>query len=195
MYYYISGTLAMLNQSFAVIDAFGVGYRLYISASTYSALAGSVGKNIKLFSFLSVRDDAHELYGFLDEEEMDIFKALLTVSGIGPKGAMAILGTLSTSELLSAVASGDAKRISRAQGVGLKTAQKVCIELKGRATRAGIISSAPQAAANDELATVIDTLMVYGFKREQIENALRSVDTSLSTEEILGQTLRVLGSE
>lgn len=196
MYYYISGTLVLIEESFAVIDAGGVGYRLFISASTYSSFAGRVGDTVTLFTFLNVREDAHELYGFPDEDELQVFKALLTVSGIGPKGAMAILGTFSTAELLAAVAADDAKKISRAPGVGLKTAQKVCIELKGRAIKAGAATDAPSraAAVSGELATVVDTLMVYGFRREEIEKALVSVDTSRPTEEILGQTLRILGN-
>ena len=137
MYYYIKGTLALLAGDTAVIDAGGIGYRLTVTQNTFAALASKLGKEAQLFTYLAVRDDAMELYGFASEEEKLFFTKLLSVSGIGPKAAVSVLSAFTPNQLVSAVQAGDAKMISRANGIGLKTAQKVIIELKGKARFVG----------------------------------------------------------
>ena len=129
MYYYIKGTLARLEPTFAVIDCAGVGYRLAVSASTHASLAPLLGRDALLYTYLAVREDALELYGFFDETEKRVFTYLISVSGVGPKGAMSVLSVMSASRLASFVAAGDARAIASAPGVGLKTAQKIIIEL------------------------------------------------------------------
>ena len=133
MYYYLNGTLAHLTPSTAVIDCGGVGYLLTISGSTYdsviknggmTASGDTSGIRVKLYTYQAVREDAIELYGFFTESECSLFKLLITVSGVGPKAATAILSALSVESFVAACAANDAKAISRANGVGLKTAQK-----------------------------------------------------------------------
>ncbi len=196
MFYYINGTLVTLTGDFAVLDCGGVGYKLGVSASGCSKLSGNVGKKVLLYTYFAVREDSCELFGFCDEDELMLFKKLISVSGVGPKGAMSVLSTLPPDSLRSAVASGDAKAISRAQGIGSKTAQKIIIELKGTIGLADETAFAESETASGEvLSQVTDTLLIYGFSRGQINQALKQVNRSLPMEEIMAETLRILGKE
>ena len=112
MYYYISGSLALTGTDYAVIDCTGVGYKLTVSANTLSKLSGKVGEFVKLYSYFSVREDAQELFGFYTEEEKNAFTLLITVSGIGPKAAMAICSVLTPEKLGYAISTADVKAIS-----------------------------------------------------------------------------------
>ena len=129
MYYYISGELVHTERNMAVIDAGGVGYKLTVSSTALGKLAGKTGK-VKLYTYLSVRDDALELYGFYSVEEASVFRMLITVSGVGPKAAMSILSTMSPEQFALAVTAGDAKALSKAPGVGPRPAARIILELK-----------------------------------------------------------------
>lgn len=132
MYDYFKGTLAFLRTDAAVVECGGVGYRLAVSASTHAKLSPLLGREATLFAYLAVREDAMELYGFSDETERALFIHLLSVSGVGPKAALSVLSTLPADRLAVCVAAGDAKAIASAPGVGLKTAQKIILELKDK---------------------------------------------------------------
>ena len=119
MFYYISGILALTTPTMAVIDCSGVGYKLTISANTLSKLAGKDGTKVKLYTYFSVREDAQELYGFFTEEEQLAFTMLISVSGVGPKAAIAILSVLTPEKLSLAISTGNAKEISKAQGLDI----------------------------------------------------------------------------
>ena len=147
MFYYLSGMLAMASVNTAVVDCGGVGYMLTVSGKTVTSLHAKVGAQVKLYTHMSVREDAVELFGFADEEELSVFKLLITVSGIGPKAAIAILTALTPAELNIAVAAGDAKRISGAQGVGGKTAARVILELKDKLPK---LLGAPTTAVSEK---------------------------------------------
>lgn len=207
MFYYLSGRLTLLRQDTAVIDCGGVGYLLSISENTYLALTrthpllpdGSCdGKEAKLFTHLSVKEDAQELYGFYDETERDVFRLLITVSGIGPKGALSVLSALSVGEIAAACASGDAKTIARANGIGLKTAQKVIIELKDKIEKT--VSGAPvlpetggsdasglHAAASDAVAA----LVVLGYNKNEAAKAVKAAGGE-NVEEMIRRALSLL---
>ena len=131
MYSYIKGELAEINTDHIVIDVNGIGYMIYISSQALDYLP-AIGETIKVHTYLYMREDALILYGFLTKDELEIFKLLITVSGIGPKGGLAILSTLSADDLRFAVLSGDSKAIAKAPGVGSKTAQRVIIDLKDK---------------------------------------------------------------
>lgn len=131
MYSYIKGELAEINTDHIVIDVNGIGYMIYISSQALDYLP-AIGEIIKVHTYLYMREDAMILYGFLTKDELEIFKLLITVSGIGPKGGLAILSTLSADDLRFAVLSGDSKAIAKAPGVGSKTAQRVIIDLKDK---------------------------------------------------------------
>ena len=131
MYSYIRGTLADVEENLVVIEAGGVGYNIYTTGQTLDYLP-SIGEELKLYTYLQVREDAMQLYGFLTKDDLKVFKLLLGVSGIGPKGALAILSAMSTDDLRFAVLGEDAKMIAKAPGIGAKTAQRLILELKDK---------------------------------------------------------------
>ena len=131
MYSYIRGTLADVEENLVVIEAGGVGYNIYTTGQTLDYLP-TIGEELKLYTYLQVREDAMQLYGFLTKDDLKVFKLLLGVSGIGPKGALAILSVMSTDDLRFAVLGEDAKMIAKAPGIGAKTAQRLILELKDK---------------------------------------------------------------
>ena len=195
MFYYINGNLVHLAEDFAAIDCGGVCYKLCISGTTYTALAPSFGKASKLFTHLVVREDVFELYGFATEEELEFFRLLIGVSGVGPKAACAVLTGLSPSRLASAVNAGDAKAISRAQGIGLKTAQKIILELGGKIAKLGVsgadIEDAPTAGAGAD-GDALDALLVLGYRRDEAMAALKGLPANLSLEDKISEALKRL---
>lgn len=196
MFYYLRGTLTVLRQGFAVLECGGVGFRLAISASTFASLSASLGKEAMLYTYLSVRENAMELCGFSSEEELELFEKLIDISGIGPKAALSILGVLTPADLIRACADGDYKAVARAPGVGNKTAQRVVLELKGR------LPDLPQSphgspgpSGGSALSQITDTLVLYGFSREEVQSAVRGMDLDRPIEELIADTLRVLASK
>lgn len=131
MYSYIKGELAEVDTDHIVIDVGGIGYMIYIPAQSLNYLP-EIGEMLKVHTYLYMREDAMILYGFLTKDDLEMFKLLITVSGIGPKGGLAVLSTLSSDDLRFAVLSGDSKAISKAPGIGSKTAQRVIIDLKDK---------------------------------------------------------------
>jgi Holliday junction DNA helicase RuvA len=203
MFYYLSGTLDMASGNTAVVDCGGVGYLLTVSAKTVAGLHSKVGSKVKLYTHMSVREDAVELFGFKDEEELSVFKLLITVSGIGPKAGIAILSALTPGELNIAVASGDAKRISAAQGVGGKTAARVILELKDKLPKllGQPISGDEDMNENDLFAIpkgsekddAFAALTVLGYTRSEINAAFRKIDIAgCDMQEIVKRALSVL---
>lgn len=199
MIHFIHGTLASLTAEHAVIDCGGVGFKLGISIATSAKLSMKNGKDVLLYTYMAVSEDNISLYGFSDEDELALFTRLISVSGIGPKAGISILGTLSPDQLRTAIANNDAKTISQAQGVGLKTAQKLIIELKDKISLDDISAPAAGASAsnanNEKIVQVIDTLSIYGFPRAKVSEVLKRLDTSLPLEELIAETLRILGKE
>lgn len=207
MFYYLNGKLTYLRPDYAVIDCGGVGYQMMISATTYAQLSrrhetmpdGSCDeKTEKLFAYFSVKEDSQELYGFYNEEERDIFKLLITVSGIGPKGALSVLSALTPAEIAAACAGDDAKAIARANGIGMKTAQKVIIELKDKIAKtvseAGAISETESAGYNGQASAMndaISALTVLGYSKSEAAKAARAAGNG-TVEEIIKKALTLL---
>lgn len=131
MYAYIKGELAEINIDHIVIETGGIGYQIFIPGQMFEYLP-SIGEELKIYTYLYLREDAMILYGFLTKDDLELFKLLISVSGIGPKGGLAILSTLDADDLRFAVLSGDSKSIAKAPGVGSKTAQRVILELKDK---------------------------------------------------------------
>ncbi len=197
MYYYISGELIMLEPSFAVIDAGGVGYGLSISGTTCGAIAGMIGKNVLLYTHMSVREDAVELFGFYTKEELSAFRLLIGVSGVGAKSAISVLTQLTPEGLASAVATGQNKRISAAQGIGGKTAERIVLELKDKLPR--IIPTAggtdepareTPSAGGDAYDAAVAALMMLGSSRQEAQSALRGAPAAADTEELIRYALK-----
>jgi len=202
MFYYISGKLAYSNPNTAVIDAGGVGYKMTISENTYNALPRLNAEGYaKLYTYMAVREDDVELFGFINEAELSSFKLLLTVSGVGPKAAISILSLLTPEKFALAVCTEDRKTISKAQGIGPKTAARVILELKDKllkTTDLGEVASAsfdsPAVPTNSgKLAEAQDALLVLGYSRSEALNVLKNIDTqSLELEEIIKRALKLL---
>lgn len=199
MFHYFRGILALCTPNTAVIDCGGVGYKLTVSATTHASIGGKVGSEVKLFSYLAVREDAMELYGFYSEEELDAYKLLTTVSGIGPKAAIAILSVFTPKTLAAAIASGDTRAIARANGVGSKTAARVVLELKDKFSLFGEGEDIPAeggsyapTAASSGFAEATEVLTVLGFSRAEIANALKKADPSLDSEALVKYALKQL---
>ena len=131
MYSYIKGQLAEIEEDKIVVEAGGIGYNVYTTGQTFQYLP-PVGENVKVYTYLHLREDIMMLYGFLSKDELKVFKLLLGVNGIGPKGALAILSVMTTDDLRFAVLGDDAKAIAKAPGVGAKTAQRLILELKDK---------------------------------------------------------------
>lgn len=195
MYAFIRGILAEKDQGSAVIDANGVGYLLSISYSTYAALP-EVGQEIKLYSHLAVREDAMELFGFADREELSIYRMLITVSGVGPKAALAILSELSPGRFALAVSTNDVKALTRAAGVGPKLAQRIVLELRDKIAKSGAsvdtsgtdFFEAPASSAADEAAKA---LIVLGYSANEARAAVAKCQGD-TVEELIRLALKQL---
>ena len=206
MFYYLSGKLALLKNDLAVIDVGGVGYKLTISGTTYEAMPANRSvkepPTIKLFTYLAVREDGIELFGFATETELATFKLLITVSGVGPKAAMAILSHLTPEKFALAVCTDDKKTISKANGIGPKTAARVILELKDKLMKeAGGSDFASvatpvvgaSAAKGGKLAEATDALMVLGYSRAEAMAAMKDMDiANMELEEIIRLSLKRL---
>lgn len=149
MYAYIRGQLAETGPDSIVIEAGGIGYRVHIPGKSLNYLP-QIGAELKVYTYLHTREDAMILYGFFLRDDLELFKQLITVSGIGPKGGLAVLSALNADELRFAVLSGDAKAIAKAPGIGAKTAQRVILELKDRLSLEEAFEKKSQGAASSE---------------------------------------------
>ena len=198
MYYYISGELVLAEPNTAVVDAAGVGYQMTISGNTLGKLAGKVGTKIKLYTHLSVREDAMELYGFSTLEELSGFRMLISVSGVGAKSAVSILSLMSPERFAAAVMSGDAKAIAKAPGVGAKTAARIILELKDKMKKDFSSEDTGSAAedllpANDNnLSEAANALMVLGYTRAEAAYALKGADPKADLEVLIKTALTKL---
>lgn len=201
MIYHVNGTLEYCEPGFCVIDCGGVGYKLTVSDFTFSAVCSHVGERAKLLTYLQVREDGVELFGFKTNDELSAFKLLITVSGVGPKAAMAILSLLTPDKLSSAIINEDSKAISRASGVGAKTAARVILELKDKIskqyfaptdTSAASVSTQPAAKGKGNLSEALDALIVLGYSRAEAQRALAGIDPKLDVEKIIPLALAKL---
>ncbi|MBP3494847.1 MAG: Holliday junction branch migration protein RuvA [Clostridia bacterium] len=199
MIYHVYGTLEVCEPSFCVIDCQGVGYRLTVSDNTYSAILTKINQKIKLYTYLQVREDGVELFGFNTNDELTSFKLLITVSGVGPKAAMAILSLLTPDKLSMAITSEDTKAIAKASGVGAKTAARVVLELKDKIVKQTFASSPDvQSAASvnvgksSNLSEALDALIVLGYTRADAQRALAGIDPKLDVVKIIPLALAKL---
>lgn len=201
MFQYIKGELIGTEPNGAVIECGGIGYKFTVSANTVAKLA-SAGEEVCLYTYLCVREDALELIGFYTMEELEAFKMLITVSGVGPKAAIAVLSLFTVSGLISAVSTGDTKKISKASGIGAKTAARIVLELKDKiAVKLG--TPADDAGAEEYIseeetvgnrAEAVRALMGLGYSMREAEEAIRGLDPTASLESLLTAALRKMGT-
>lgn len=197
MFYYLDGTLMEREPGLAVVDCGGVGYSLTVSLTTSDTLSAKVGSRVKLYTYLQVREDGVELFGFRDKDELDCFKLLIGVSGVGPKAAMAVLSVFTTDRFRLAVCTEDTKALAKAPNVGAKTAARIVLELKDKIAGMTLRTPQPGAAASTAPATggklgdAIEALMTLGYDRASAMSALSGLDAEkLSLNDLISQALR-----
>jgi len=174
MYEYLNGVIADLGENYAVVDINGIGFRTICSQNTIKDL--KVGKVTKIYTNLIARDDNVVLYGFSNKSELNIFKLLTSVSGVGPKVAMSVLSSLKTDELTLAIATKDFKELTRAPGVGKKTAERIVLELKDKINSGSNIISAASSEDTDIIIQVVQALISLGYNYNEASMALSSIE-------------------
>lgn len=196
MIYSVNGTVDLIEPNLAVIDCGGVGYACRTTANTLSQL--KIGEKAKLLTYLSVREDAVELFGFYDAAELNCFRMLISVSGVGPKAALSILSGMTPQAFALCVVSGDSKTLTNAPGIGRKTAERIVLELKDKVSKqdvaAGVTGSAVPivAAPSNTYAEAVSALMVLGYSNGEASSALSGLDPSAPSDELIRAGLKKL---
>lgn len=196
MFYSLTGTVVHIDENTAALSCGGVAFLCQCSAWTLRSI--NSGEDVTLYTHLSVREDALELFGFIDKAERECFRLLIGVTGVGPKAALSILSAMTPQSLAVSIASGDVKSITRAQGVGPKIAQRIVLELKDK-----LSAELPGSKADDGSALVaamsvsgeneaVEALVMLGYSRSEASVAVGRLDDGLSTEELIKQALRSL---
>lgn len=198
MLYCVKGELIHLEPRMAVVSCSGVGFRLQITMNTARQMP-SIGSEAMLYTFMNVREDAIELFGFADQGEMTCFKQLTAISGVGPKAGLSILSELTPERVALAVASGDYKALTKAAGVGPKLAQRIVLELKDKvganlAASAGgtELPAAVTVSASSNAAQAVDALTVLGFTAGEASQAVGRLDSALPVETLVRDALKML---
>lgn len=196
MIYNLKGKLTVCDVNFIVVECGGVGFKCFTTLNTVKQI-GKVGSEVNVFTHLSVREDAMDLYAFATPAELDSFKLLITVSGIGPKAAVSILSELTPDRLALCIASGDAKSITAAQGVGKKTAERVVLELKDKMN--GIVSESVSSSVNNassvessSASEAVAALVALGYSQSDAAVVVGSLDNSMSVDEMIRHGLKQL---
>jgi len=201
MFNYLSGTLAQIGKDFVVLDNRGIGWQLSVPTTVLSQLQ-TVGKEIKLFTFLLVREDDLQLYGFLNAEDLLLFKMLLSVSGVGPKAALGVLSTLSVMDFYMSVMNENIKVLTRVPGIGPKSAKRLVVELKEKVAALGTLSSVavttyPAGVLPEPLQDALQALLSLGYSGTEAQTTLQSIAgrENMTTEQLLKSALSQLGSK
>lgn len=187
MFYYINGTLEYRDASTCVLDCGGVGYKLTVSLNTSDFLTNKQGEKVKLYTHLAVREDGIELFGFYSSEERTCFNQLITVSGVGPKAAISILSTLTPDRFSLAVCTEDIKSISKASGIGAKTAARIVLELKDKiskdmmtgGTKDAIKKMSSSTLNSSLISEATEALMVLGYDKNTVLSVLGGINTDV----------------
>ncbi len=197
---YINGTITYVAEGLAVVENNGIGYNIIMPGSSLYRLSQG-DADVKVYTYMAVREDDVSLFGFLTRNELEMFKLLITVSGVGPKGAIGILSSISVDDLRMAISAEDDRLIAGAKGVGKKTAQKIVVELKGKIDKDVFGQSGTSSpggkdrpAAVSETGEAIDALEALGFSRTAAVRAINQIDITddMSASEIIGQALKVI---
>lgn len=200
MLYNIRGKLTVSDVNFIVVECGGVGFKCFTTLNTVKNI-GRTGDEVNVFTYLSVREDAMDLYGFATLDELNAFKLLISVSGIGPKAAAAILSELAPDRLAVCIASGDAKAITRAQGVGKKTAERVVLELKDKmgsiavGDASDVVSSVASVGESSNSAEAVEALVALGYSQSDAAVVVSGMDKSLSVDEMIRNGLKQLAKK
>lgn len=199
---FIKGILDTVSENRIVVENQGVGFEILVPGSVVQALP-QVGNTVKIYTYTYVREDALQLYGFLTKDSLDMFKLLITVNGIGPKGALGILSVMDADTLRLAILSDDAKSIAKAPGIGAKTASKLVLELKDKCHLEDILENgvsdaglakAAEGAGNEARNDAIQALVALGYSATEATSAVRKCEVTedMTVEDILKQSLKNL---
>lgn len=190
---HLRGKLVEKSPTYAIIECNGVGYFLNISLNTYSNIPDS--EAVRLYTHLSIREDAHTLFGFFDKTEREIFRLLISVSGVGPSIARTMLSSMTTEQIQHAIASEDVATIQSVKGIGAKTAQRVLIDLRDKILKTYELSEDSVNSNNTIREETLSALEVLGFSRKQVDKMVQKIiqeSPSISLEEIIKQALKNL---
>jgi Holliday junction DNA helicase RuvA len=193
MIHHIQGKLIEKNLTYVVIESNGLGYLIHISLSTYSKIEEQ--EALKLYTHLSIKEDAHTLYGFFDKSEREVFKLLISVSGVGPSTARTMLSSMTAEEIQKAILSEDVATIQRAKGIGGKTAQRVIIDLKDKITKTCNLEEFSVVSYNTVKEETLTALEVLGFARKQSEKLIDKIlqeNSDLNVESLIKLALKNL---
>ena len=199
MIFFIKGVLEHVLEQSVVIDVSGVGYQVLVSAKTVAQLPG-MGEKVKLYTHMQAKEDGTTLYGFMHMDELDMFNRLISVSGVGPKAAQGLLSVLQPSDMMLAIMTDDSATLSKAPGVGKKTAQRIVLELKDKVKADGVVVAALDSQqsmthASSQKQDAIDALTALGYSRsEAVKGVLEVALDGMTAEQIIKQTLRKLSS-
>ena len=195
MIHSVRGELILMDAGFAVVECGGVGFRVQTSISTQKQL--KLGSEVTLFTYMSVREDAMELFGFATKQELSTFKMLIGITGVGPKVALAILSELSSEQLAMCISAGDSKTITRANGVGPKLAQRIIMELKDKIKGVSVTVSEGSHATvipdSGNIPKAVAALAVLGYSAADVTPVLSRLDPSMTVEQLIAATLRQMG--
>ena len=199
MLYSVRGKLIHTTASTAIVECGGVGFRCQTTLNTLKSL--KLGSEVTLYTYLNVREDAMELFGFASKTELDTFKNLISVSGVGPKAGLAVLSELSPEQVAMAIASDDIKTITRAQGVGKKIAQRIILELKDKLAKEASSGggfggfSGAAAVSSGNVSKAVEALGVLGYTPAEVAPVLAAFDSSLPVEQLIALTLKQMGRQ
>lgn len=198
MYAYFRGKIAAKEPELVIVEVNGIGYNIRVSAGTASVLP-AVGEETKLYTYTSVREDAITLYGFLTKDDLDIFKLLIGVNGIGPKGGQSILSVMSPDDLRFAIVSGDAKTIAKAPGIGAKTAQRIILDMKDKVSLEDTLHADAgevriDTSVSDSVREAVEALTALGYGVTEATRAVKEVKGAeeMTVEDILKASLKHL---
>ncbi len=198
MIYSVTGNVVYFDVNSVAVDVNGVAFRCMTTFTT-SQKCASMGVKVTLYTYLNVREDAMELFGFYDKAEMDCFKMLITVNGVGPKMALAILSEMSADKVALSIAAGDHKALTKANGVGPKLAQRICMELKDKVGSLAVggtveadLSAVSATLENSNTAEAVAALEMLGYSQSEASVAVSKIDSTLSVENIIKQALKLL---
>lgn len=197
MIYSVKGTLIHIESGFAVVECGGIGYKINTTLTTQKQL--KLNSTVTLFTYMNVREDAVELFGFYSKGELSTFKMLISISGVGPKVALAILSELSSEQIAISVSANDYKTLTRASGVGPKLAQRIVLELKDKIKGItvdgsdGVIAKGSVIADTGNISKAVAALAVLGYSAADVTPVLSKLDPSLTVEQLISATLKQMG--
>lgn len=200
MYAYIKGEIADISEDNLVLECNNIGYNIRIPLSVAQRLPG-IGASVKIYTYTSVREDAFNLFGFLSKDDLEIYKKLIAVNGIGPKGALSILSAMSADDLRYAIVSGDAKAIAKAPGVGNKSAERIILELKDKIglrfsaeEEVDFVSAADTSENSTAVNEAVEAMIALGYTPTEALKAVKQLEVTpdMDSGAVLKQALKVI---